>query len=29
MSLDEIDHLKDEDFMEFSDFIDEEANSDN
>lgn len=27
MSLDEIDHLKDEDFMEFSDFIDEEANS--
>lgn len=28
MSLDEIDHLKDEDFMEFSDFIDEEANSD-
>ena len=29
MSLDEIDHLKDEDFMEFSDFIDEETNSDN
>lgn len=28
MSLDEIDHLKDEDFMEFSDFIDEEASSD-